>query len=60
MLKPSHHLAHVIESVRAKGYIAERKKVEYELQRGGNEMLVIREAGQQGDARDALTGAPDL
>ena len=54
MLKPSQHVAYVIECLGSKGYIAERRRVTYELQRGGNEMLLIREAGQQGGQPDAF------
>lgn len=41
MLKPSLHLPPVMEILEQKGYHCEVKKVGYELQRGGNEMLKI-------------------
>ena len=41
---PSPHLAFVTENIVNDGFHIEVKKVSYEFQRGGNEMLVIRNA----------------
>lgn len=41
MLKPSQHLDGIIKYYSAKGYRVDIEKVEYGLQRGGNEMLKI-------------------
>lgn len=41
---PSPHMAFVIEQLSKDGFILEIKRVSYEFQRGGNEMLVIKAA----------------
>jgi hypothetical protein len=43
--EPSPHVEPVIEAVRAQGLCAERRKVDYEFQRGGNEMLRVTRGG---------------
>jgi hypothetical protein len=43
MLQRSPHLQAIIEHLEEKGYKCEIQKVGYELQRGGNKMLRIRE-----------------
>ncbi|MDJ0701862.1 MAG: hypothetical protein QNJ46_01165 [Leptolyngbyaceae cyanobacterium MO_188.B28] len=42
MLQRSPYLEQVIQALSQAGYQAEVTRVEYELQKGGNEMLVIR------------------
>ncbi len=42
MLKPSQHLSDIIKELKSNGYEVKVEAVEYELQRGGNEMLVIK------------------
>ena len=42
MLQRSPHLNRIIQEFREAGYEVEIKQVQYELQRGGDEMLVIR------------------
>ncbi len=42
MLKPSQHLSDIIKEMKSNGYEVKVEAVEYELQRGGNEMLVIK------------------
>ncbi len=44
MLKPSPHLSGVIAELTKNGYKCEIQRVDYELQRGGNEMLTITES----------------
>jgi hypothetical protein len=39
--EPSPHVEPVIEAMRERGFCAERRRVDYEFQRGGNEMLRI-------------------
>ncbi len=39
--RPSPHLAPVMEQLRAEGFIAKIQRVDYEFQRGGNEMLRV-------------------
>ena len=39
--KPSRHLIAVVDHFTAMGYAADTRKVDYELQRGGNEVLVL-------------------
>ncbi|MBW4645724.1 MAG: SAM-dependent methyltransferase [Goleter apudmare HA4340-LM2] len=41
MLKPSQHLDEIVKYYTAKGYMVDITNVEYELQRGGNQMLKI-------------------
>ena len=43
MLEPSPHLKPLIEDLNDKGYWVSIQKVDYELQRGGNEMLVVKQ-----------------
>ena len=40
--KPSPHVPPVMETLRGKGYSVEVRKVAYEFQRGGNEMMVVK------------------
>jgi len=47
MLKPSPYLPYVIRELQAIGCRVDIQRVEYELQKGGNEMLVIKRASQQ-------------
>lgn len=42
MLKPSQHLSDIIKEMKGNGYEVKVEEVEYELQWGGNEMLVIK------------------
>ncbi|WNZ24459.1 SAM-dependent methyltransferase [Leptolyngbya sp. NK1-12] len=42
MLKPSPHLAPVMQALSSSGYVVAIETVAYELQKGGNQMLVIR------------------
>jgi hypothetical protein len=44
MLKPSPHLNAVMESLEQRGYTCQIEPVAYELQRGGNQMLVVTAA----------------
>ncbi len=40
--KKSRHLAGVVEELRSKGYECSIEKVDYEFQKGGNEMLRVK------------------
>lgn len=42
MLERSPYLDPILHDLKQQGYVAEVRRVEYELQKGGNEMLVIR------------------
>ena len=44
MLKRSPYLQPLIENLKAKGFVVSVEKVDYELQRGGNEMLRIQKS----------------
>jgi hypothetical protein len=43
----SRHLDAVVSSLRGRGHLVEAVKVDYELQRGGNEMLRIVPSGKR-------------
>jgi len=40
---PARHVAAVVSRLKAEGYCVEIKSVEYEFQRGGNQMLRVRQ-----------------
>jgi hypothetical protein len=44
MLEKSPYVQPLIESLKMDGFVADIEKVDYELQRGGNEMLRIHRA----------------
>jgi hypothetical protein len=50
------HVAPVITSLKASGYVVEVRTVRYEFQRGGNEMLRVLPPGKQIDDRSDGTG----
>jgi len=49
MLQRSHYIPQLLQFLKVVGYVASVRRVEYELQRGGNEMLVINPIGQPDD-----------
>jgi ubiquinone/menaquinone biosynthesis C-methylase UbiE len=53
-LEPSPHLPFVTSELQATGFRVDIRRVEYELQKGGNEMLVIKRTGQQGSQPDVF------